>query len=134
MVEYITGIKGIGKSKIMAEAAVCTAMTSKGNVIYVDSSDKLALTLPSSIRLINTSDYEISSANSLFGFLTGLCVSDYDLTDIFIDSTLDIMSGGNTDISDFMEIVSKLSDKSGVNFHFSVCDEYEREPVCYMIS
>ncbi|MCD7796514.1 MAG: twitching motility protein PilT [Clostridiales bacterium] len=133
MVDYIMGINGIGKTRILAEAAVCTAMSSKGNVVYVDSSDKLALELPSSIRLINTQDYEILGASSLYGFLIGLCVSDYDLTDVFIDSTLDIISNSNTNINDLMEIVSKLSETTGVNFHFSVCDEYERELLCYIV-
>lgn len=133
MVEYITGINGIGKTKILAEAAVCTAQSSEGNVIYVDSSDKLTLELPPSIRLINAADYEINSASALFGFLIGLCVSDYDLTDIFIDSAMDFIPNSNTDISDFMELAAKLSERAGVNFHFSICDEYEREPVCYMV-
>lgn len=47
MVEYITGIKGIGKTRIMAEAAVATASTSAGNVVYVDCTDKLNIELPS---------------------------------------------------------------------------------------
>lgn len=133
MVEYITGINGTGKSRILSEAAICTAMSSKGNVIYVDCSDKLSLALPASIRLINASDYEIGSASALYGFLTGLCVSDYDLTDVFVDSTLELISNKDTEITDFMEIMSKLSDRTGVDFHFSVIDDYEREPVCYTV-
>ena len=134
MVEYITAIKGTGKTRILAEAAVGTAMLSKGNVVYVDNSDKLALALPSSIRLINTSNYNINSATALFGFLMGLCAGDYDITDVFIDSTMDIIANANTEITDFMEIMSMLSGRSGVHFHFSVCDEYERQPVCYTVS
>lgn len=133
MVEYITGINGTGKSKILSEAAICSAMSSKGNVIYVDSSDKLALALPASIRLINASNYEIGSASALYGFLVGLCVSDYDLTDIFVDSTLELIANNDTEITDFMEIVSKLSDRTGVDFHFSVIDEYEKEPICNVV-
>lgn len=133
MVEYITGINGTGKSKILSEAAICSAMSSKGNVIYVDSSDKLSLALPASIRLINASNYEIGSASALYGFLVGLCVSDYDLTDIFVDSTLELIANNDTEITDFMEIVSKLSDRTGVDFHFSVIDEYEKEPICNVV-
>lgn len=127
MVEYIIGIKGIGKTKLLVEAAVATSEASKGNVVYVDCSDKLKLELPSKIRLINTSDYDINSAVEFYGFLIGLCASDYDLTDIFVDSTLEIISNSETNINDFMEIVTKVSDATGVNFHFSVCDEYEKE-------
>ena len=69
MVEYITGIQGAGKTRVMAQAAAITAEQSKGNVIYVDNSDKLSLTLPTNIRLINTCDYNIDSAVMLYGFL-----------------------------------------------------------------
>ncbi len=127
MVEYITGNNGIGKTRILAEAAAATALSSKGNVIFVDCSDKLNLTLPSSIRLINTSDYGINSSITLCGFLSGLCASDYDLTDVFIDSTNEIISNNKTNIYDFMEVVTKISNATGVNFHFSVCDVCERE-------
>lgn len=129
MVEFITGIKGIGKTKILSEAAVITAQQSKGNVIYIDCSDKLSLELPSNIRLININDYGIKSAVAFYGFLTGLCAGDYDLTDVFVDSTLDIFSGKTTDINDFLDIVTRMSNRVGVNFHFSIYDSQEKEPV-----
>lgn len=126
MVEYITGIQGAGKTRVMAQAAAITAEQSKGNVIYVDNSDKLSLTLPTNIRLINTCDYNIDSAVMLYGFLVGLCADDYDLTDVFVDSTMDIILKSNTDINDFMEIVKKVSDVTDVNFHFAICDRQEK--------
>lgn len=127
MVEYITGINGIGKTRVLSEAAVATAQNSKGSVVFVDCSNKLYLEMPSNIRLINTSDYGISSAVALYGFLAGLCASNYDLTDVFVDSTLKIISNKQTSINDFMEIVTKMSEKTGVNFHFSVDDSEEKE-------
>lgn len=127
MVEYITGVNGIGKTKILAQTAIATAQLSKGNVVYIDCSDKLNLKIPSNIRLVNAKDYNISSALGLYGFLTGLCASDFDLTDVFVDSTLEIISNNKTNIKDFMEIVTRISDRTGVNFYFSICDEYEKE-------
>ncbi len=127
MVEYITGVNGIGKTKILAQTAIATAQLSKGNVVYIDCSDKLNLKMPSNIRLVNAKDYNISSAFGLYGFLAGLCAGDFDLTDVFVDSTLEIISNNKTNIKDFMEIVTRISDRTGVNFYFSICDEYEKE-------
>lgn len=127
MVEYITGVNGIGKTKILAQTAIATAQLSKGNVVYIDCSDKLNLKMPSNIRLVNAKDYNISSALGLYGFLAGLCAGDFDLTDVFVDSTLEIISNSKTNIKDFMEIVTRISDRTGVNFYFSICDEYEKE-------
>ena len=98
MVEYITGINGVGKTRIMCEACINTAAESKGNVIFIDASDKLSTRLPSNIRLINVSDFGIEGATALCGFLVGLCASDYDLTDIFFDSTIDIINNNNTNL------------------------------------
>lgn len=130
MVEYITGSNGSGKTKVLIEAAEETAKNSKGNVIYLDSSDKLFLTLDADIRLINAENYFINGAISFCGFLVGLCAGDYDLTDVFVDSTLDIISkasNGKTNIDDLMEIVTEVSNATGVNFHFAVGDSMERE-------
>lgn len=122
MVEYITGINGIGKTKIMSEAAVATAQASGGNVVYVDCTDKLSYELPRSIRLINAKDYEIDSVSALSGFLMGLCASDYDLTDVFVDSALDIFSADSRETDEFLEIIARASKATGVNFHFAISD------------
>lgn len=134
MVEYITGFQGSGKTRVLAEAAAATASSSKGNVVYVDCSDKLNFELPSKIRLINAKDYGVNSAVAFYGFLIGLCASDYDLTDVFVDSTLDIISNNKTNMDDFMEIITKVSYTTGVNFHFSICDSVERNLLYQSVS
>ncbi len=127
MVEYITGINGIGKTRVLSEACVQTAEESSGNVIFVDNSSKLSTVLPSNIRLININDFAIQGANTLCGFLVGLCASDYDLTDVFVDSTVDIINNNNTNMDDFFEVLTIISEHTGVNFHFAVCDKYVSE-------
>lgn len=122
MVEYITGLKGIGKTRIMAEAAAATAQTSGGNVVYVDCTDKLSYELPRSIRLINARDYEIDGVSALSGFLMGLCASDYDLTDVFVDSALDIFSADPAEKEEFLDVIARASKATGVNFHFAISD------------
>lgn len=134
MVEYITGINGIGKTRIMAEAAVATSQTSGGNVIYVDCTDKLNIGLPRSIRLINAAEYQIDSISALSGFLMGLCASDYDLTDIFVDSALDIFIRNKDEINEFLKIITNASKSTGVNFHFSISDVSTPELVYQSVS
>lgn len=125
MVEYISGVNGTGKTRTLAQAAIITAQSSKGNVIFVDDTDKLKYALPSNIRLINTEDYMINSSVCLCGFLLGLCASDFDLTDVFVDATTDIIEESKTNVDDFMEIISRVSEATGVNFHFAVNDKHE---------
>lgn len=125
MVEYISGVNGTGKTRTLAQAAIITAQNSNGNVIFVDDTDKLKYELPSNIRLINTEDYMINSSVCLCGFLLGLCASDFDLTDVFVDSTTDIIEESKTNVDDFMEIINRVSEATGVNFHFAVNDKHE---------
>ncbi len=63
----------------------------------------------------------------LCGFLVGLCASDYDLTDVFVDSTVDIINNDKTNMDDFFEVLTIISEQTGVNFHFAVCDKYVPE-------
>ena len=128
MVDYITGINGIGKSRIMFETAVATAEISKGNVVFVDGKNKLNRMLPPNIRLINADDCGVHGAKAMYGFLAGLCAGNYDITDVFVDSTAEII-GDSTNLDDFFELVAKLSERTGVDFHFSVCDKYSDELV-----
>lgn len=69
MLDYISGQKGTGKTRILTETAVYTAEQSKGNIVFVEYGSKLSKFLPFSVRHINLDDYGISSAKQLYGFL-----------------------------------------------------------------
>ncbi len=57
-------------------------------------------------RLINTDEYMISDAHYLFGFIAGICASNHDAQDIFIDSCLKIC---RDDVEQFGHLVRKLA-------------------------
>lgn len=122
MVEYIKGVNGIGKSRVLAEAAVSTAQLSKGHIVYVDCTDKLTLALPRSIRLINASDYAVGSIGELSGFLMGVCAGDYDITDVFVDAAPELIGADKYEAQEFFEMISRASQATGVDFHFCIPD------------
>lgn len=130
MTEYIIGGKGEGKTRMLFEASVGIAETSKGKVIYIDSDNKLIYMLPNNIRLVNYNSYGLSSSKAFIGFLIGLCESDYDITDIFVDSSINYISS-NTNPDDFFGIVNAISMKTDINFHFAVTDELKR-PISFV--
>ena len=127
MLDYISGQKGTGKTRILTETAVYTAEQSKGNIVFVEYGSKLAKFLPFSVRHINLDDYGISSAKQLYGFFAGLCAANYDLTDIFIDTTNCKGFCENSNIDDFIDILKNLSDSVGVDIHLALSDEYSEE-------
>lgn len=127
MVERITGTNGSGKTSLMVQRATEVAQKSNGSVVFIDCSNSLNYVLPSSIRLINADDFNIFGATALYGFLSGICACNYDITDIFIDSALKIIWNNKTDMDDFTSILNILSDQTGVVFHLAYCDTFSQE-------
>ncbi|MBQ9964809.1 MAG: hypothetical protein IJP14_06795, partial [Clostridia bacterium] len=57
--------------------------------------------------------------DSFYGLIAGMCAGNYDITDIFVDSTLKI-GGGVEELLGFVEKLKALSDKVNTNIVMSV--------------
>ena len=125
----IVGSNGSGKTSLMIKRAEEVLKNSDGTVVFIDSSDSLNYILPKGVRLINAKDFGIHGAKTLYGFISGLCAGNYDITDIFIDTTLKIIWNKTTDMDDFTSLLFELSKTTGVNFHIAYCDNYSPELV-----
>ncbi len=90
MVKLIVGLKGSGKTKTLINLVNTAAETTKGAVVCIQKGSNLIHEITRSVRLINADDYNITTANSLYGFVCGVCASNYDITDIFVDGTMRI--------------------------------------------
>ena len=90
MVKMIVGLKGSGKTKTLINLVNTAADTTKGAVVCIQKGSNLMHEITSTVRLINADDYNITTANSLYGFVCGVCASNYDITDIFVDGTMRI--------------------------------------------
>ena len=115
MIKLITGIPGTGKTKTLISMVNEAVKSSKGNVVCIEKGIKLRFDIDYNVRLINTDEYLINDAQSLFGFVSGVIASNHDVTEIFIDAALKIC---NNDISAFEKAVlelDSLSTKTGVN-------------------
>lgn len=127
MLDYISGQKGTGKTRMLTETAIYTARQSKGNVVFAEYGSKISRILPVSVRHIDMKQYGITSAWQLYGFFAGICAGNYDITDIFVDATNCENFCENSDIDDFIEILKNLSNDIGVNIHLALSDEYSVE-------
>ena len=79
MLDYISGQKGTGKTRILTETAVYTAEQSKGNIVFVEYGSKLSKFLPS---LSDTSTLTITAYRQPNSFMA-FCrthAANYDLT------------------------------------------------------
>jgi len=90
MVTLITGNKGSGKTKLLAERVNAAAAASDGSVICIEQKCKLMYEIRSRVRLIASDDYGIEGYDAFYGFICGICAQDHDITDLFVDATLRI--------------------------------------------
>jgi hypothetical protein len=90
MTKIIIGVKGTGKTKILIDMINSALDSSKGSVVCIEKGDNLRLTVSHKCRLINSDEYLVTDAQSLYGFIAGLLASNHDITDMFIDATFRI--------------------------------------------
>lgn len=126
MVTLIIGKKGTGKTKKLINLAAEAVAASKGNVVVIEKGSKLTYDVSHKARLIDTEHYEITGYDAFFGFLSGLCAGNYDVTDVLVDSTLKIGGQDFTAFAQFIEKINALATKTETKFTFLVsADEKE---------
>lgn len=120
MVEIIAGDKGKGKTKKLLERAHADLANAKGDIIYIDKSQKHMHELNNKIRLINMADYTVETTDEFLGFLSGAISQNYDIEEICLDSFLTIgyidTSEGLTRAIEKLDVISEK-----YNVRFVVC-------------
>ncbi len=115
MIKLITGIPGTGKTKMLVGMVNEAVAATKGNVVCIEKGIKLRFDISYNVRLINTDEYLINDAQSLFGFVSGIIASNHDVTDIFIDAALKICKEDMTALEKAVHDMHELADKNNVN-------------------
>lgn len=115
MVTLISGKKGSGKTKRLIQLANEAVAKSSGNVVVIEKGAKLTYDVTHKARLIDTDVYGVHGYDMLLGFLSGICAGNYDVTDIFVDSTFKICPDGVDGIENFVTRLHDLSEESEAN-------------------
>ena len=105
MIKLFIGGKGSGKTKTLIELANNATNASNGSVVCIEKGDKLTHDITYKARLIDSDEYGICVADTLYGFIAGVLASNSDITDMFVDSALKII--GN-DVVGFEAMLKKL--------------------------
>ncbi len=115
MLKLIIGVKGTGKTKTLIDMVNKATAASEGSVVCIERGVKLRYDIKYRTRLINTNDYLIFDAQSLYGFVAGIFASNHDVTDLYIDSTLKICNNDIAAFEKFLLQVDELAEKRSVN-------------------
>ncbi len=126
MVSLIIGRKGTGKTKHLIEEVNKAVETSSGNVICIEKKPKLTYDITSRARLISTDAFGVSGFDAYYGFVSGICAGDNDITNILADTTLKIGGDDFKALAEFLEKVSLLANATDTKFTFTIsADESE---------
>jgi len=86
MIHIIMGLKGSGKTKKLIDAIHGAVAEAHGDVVCIEYGKTLTYDVSYKVRLVDSQEYGIHSAEMLKGFLSGLHAGNFDITNVFIDN------------------------------------------------
>ena len=86
MIHIIMGLKGSGKTKKLIDAIHGAVAEARGDVVCIEYGKTLTYDVSYKVRLVDSQEYGIHSAEMLKGFLSGLHAGNFDITNVFIDN------------------------------------------------
>ena len=114
MIKVIVGEKGSGKTKALLDSVKTALAKDNGSVVFINNNKRHVLDLNYKIRMIDTSEFEISVFDELYGLICGVISQDYDTTDIFVDSITKIADGSDEEIAAFLDKVAVIAEKNNI--------------------
>lgn len=116
MLQIITGKTGEGKTRKMISLANEEAKKVTGDVVYIHSSNRNRHDLTYRVRLIEPFDFNISTAQEFFGFVSGVISANHDIQLIFIDELFKLTGMSLDELGNFVADLRKLANKYNVRF------------------
>lgn len=120
MIQIIAGNKGKGKTKYLLEKVNTEIKSVHGNIVYLDKSSQHMYELNNKVRLIDTSEFMLTSPDAFLGFVCGIISQDHDLEQVYLDSFLKIASLGGEDVASMLDKLETLGEKYQITFVISI--------------
>ena len=120
MINILIGPKGTGKTKVFIDMVNQAKETEKGNVVCITKGDRHTFDISSSIRLVNTDEFEINNISEFYGLVSGIISQNFDITHIFVDSITKITKVTVAEIDEIIPALERLSEKFSVDFTIAI--------------
>ena len=121
MIKLLVGKKGTGKTKVLLEKVNECAASANGNVVFISNdTGKNMYDIKSSVRMADTSEFDINTWDEFIGFIFGIVSGNFDITDIFVDGTLKIVANDMGGFEKFLQELDKAGEKFNINFMLSI--------------
>ncbi len=120
MIQLIVGNKGKGKTRHLLDKANSEVKNILGSIVYLDKNVKHMYDLNNKVRLIDVSQYMITTSSEFLGFVCGVISQDHDLQQMYFDSFLQIAALRDQDIAETIAKLEKISNTFHVDFVLSM--------------
>lgn len=118
MVKLLIGTKGTGKTKALIEQVNAASTVAKGNVVFISNNTSSAMfDISRSVRMIDTTDFDIVNYSEFEGFICGIISGNYDITNVFVDGLFKIVKSDDLDgLENFLTRLDKIGKKFDISF------------------
>ena len=115
MVRLIMSGSGEGKTKQLLELMNGAAETEAGCMVCIEPTRNMSFNLRHQTRLVDASEFNIDSFQTLRGFICGLYAGDYDISHIFIDNHNKVAhSSDQREVDEFLAWLDTFSSPIGL--------------------
>ena len=109
MIHVIMGLKGSGKTKKLIDSINAAVEQASGDVVCIEYGKKLTYDVTYKVRLVDSQEYGIQSAEMLKGFLSGMHAGNFDITHVFIDNLYKTIGHDLSAAEDFIAWAAKFA-------------------------
>jgi len=126
MVQFLAGLKGEGKTRVIINMANEDAKVTDGVVVFIDEDNRRLHDLHREIRLVEAGKNTLDNYREFVGFIRGVLSQNSDIQHIYVDSFMNIVV--KMDDDSLIKLKAKLDGISEeFNAHFTVAMHCERE-------
>ena len=123
MIKVIMGLKGSGKTKKLIDAINAAVAEAHGDVVCIEYGRKLTYDVTYKVRLVDSKEYGISSAEMLKGFLSGLHAGNFDITNVFIDNLYKTIGDDKAAGEEFVAWCAKFAAVNNMEITISITED-----------
>ena len=123
MIHVIMGLKGSGKTKKMIDGINAAVVQAHGDVVCIEYGKKLTYDISYKVRLVDSKEYGINSAEMLKGFLSGLHAGNFDITHVFIDNLYKTIGADKAAAEAFVAWCAKFAADNSMEITITISED-----------
>ena len=128
MISIILGDKGCGKTKAFIDKVNQASLEESGNVVCIVKGSRHTFDVKSSVRVVDTSDFDLDSYKVFYGFICGIISRDFDITHIFIDSVTKIVNSDLEKLGTFLGFLEAIAKAFDIKFTITISAPIDSAP------